>query len=151
MITQTVIFGIFRWFHLVSIIALVGAMIGLRYVAWPTIADQPEEVQRRLLSRMRRPLAGLAWSATLAAIISGTVNLVRALTVPPAPISTWHMIFGIKVLLAFGLFAIALGLSWPSREANMFQRRRRVWLSMGGHLGLLLVALSVALRFLSGK
>lgn len=151
MITQTVIYGIFRWFHLVSAIALVGAMIGLRYVAWPTISEQTEEVQRRLYARMRRPLAGLAWSATVAAIISGTVNLVRALTVPPTPISQWHMIFGIKVLLAFGLFAIALGLSWPSRAENLFQRRRRLWLSMGGHLGLLIVALSVALRFLSGK
>jgi uncharacterized membrane protein len=149
MLAQTLFFAIFRYFHLMAAIIGIGGTFMLRYVVLPSLESQDEEVRQRFHGKARRKLGWIIPGALGVLLISGIVNLLRAFTVaPPLP---YHIIFGIKFLLVLPLFTIAVMLVLPGNPPNRFQRNRRLWLSFNAHLGFLIVALSVALRFLSGK
>jgi hypothetical protein len=77
--------------------------------------------------------------------------VIRASRGAPPPPPAYHVVFGVKFFLALFLFFSALMLVLPSPAPNAFQRRSKFWLTMNAHLGFLIIALSVALRFLSGK
>ena len=151
LVTQSVLFGISRWVHIASIVIAIGGAFALRYFVLPAANELDDSPRARFWESVRRSMFKVIVVAVVLIFVSGLINFFRALkigaTVPP----TYHMIFGIKFLMAMGVFGIALGLVWPSRPANMFQRNRRLWLTMNIHMGLLIIALSAALKFLSGK
>lgn len=150
--TQTVLFAVSRFFHISAAVIAVGGTFMLRYAVLPAIEDQERlNVQADLHSSIRRRLQVIIPVAIGLLLLSGLVNLMRAFMVAPPPPVAYHMILGVKLLLAFGMFGVAMGLVWPSTPPNAIQRKRRMWLSFNVHAGLLLIACSVAMRFLSGK
>lgn len=148
---QTIFYALFRWLHIAAVVVAIGGTFALRYVMLPTINEEEEGRRPMMHQRMRKRLFVLVPIAIGCIIVSGMVNLIRALTVPPAPQPIYHMLFGIKMILAFSLFTFATLLVLPTTPPNRFQRNRKFWLTMNTHLGFLIIAVSVALRFLSGK
>lgn len=148
---KTILYGVFRWLHIAAVAVAIGGSFALRYVVLPAVNEEEESRRAPMHQRMRRRLSVLVPVAIGCILVSGLVNLVRALTVPPAPTPVYHMVFGVKMILAFSLFAFATMLVLPSNPPNRFQQNRKFWLTMNAHLGFLIIAVSVALRFLSGK
>ena len=151
MLLRTLLFGIFRWIHLAAIIVAVGGAFALRYVVLPAVEAQGEAERRQLHGAMRRRQMPITLAAIVLIVLSGSVNLVRALVVAPTPPIAYHIVFGLKLLAALALFTLATLLVLPADPPNALQRNRRRSLGLIVHLGLLIVVLSVALRFLSGK
>lgn len=148
---QTLGFGVARWFHLTAAIIAVGGTFILRYAVLPGLGGLDEASVKQFHGGARQRLWWIVPSAIAVLILSGVINLVRAFTVAPMPPVAYHIILTVKLLGALFLFTGAVGLVFPSAAPNAFQRRRKFWLTMNTHMGLLIVALSVVMRFLSGK
>lgn len=146
MITQTIIYAIFKYLHLIAMATLVGGALILRYVVLPTRARAQSGGDA--FEGMHRVLLWLFGSAAVIALLSGLVNTARAFSVAPMPPVHYHMILGVKMLLALVLFATAILAVLPQAR---WVAQQKLWIGFTSHLGLLLVALSVAMRFLSGK
>jgi len=151
LIGKTVLFGVFRWVHIVAVVTGIGGAFAMRYVFLPAVAEEEESRRVAIQRRARRSLAVIVPTAIGLLVVSGIVNLVRAFTVPPTPPMAYQIVLGVKLLLALALFVFALMLVLPSEPPNAFQRRNRFWLTMIAHLGFLIIALSVTLNILSGK
>lgn len=149
MIEHVVFFGFFRLIHLLAVITVVGGTIMLRYVIMPAMHAQPAEARRPIHEMVQRRLAVIYPTAIGLILISGIVNVVRAYTVAPRPPMVYDMILGVKLLLAFALFIVAFLLVIPGD--NPVQQKRRFWMTFNVHIAVLIVILSVTLRFLSGK
>lgn len=151
LIWQSTFYGLFRWIHIVAVVMGIGGMFAMRYVFLPALAEEEKGRRGAILMRARRKLAVIVPTAIGLLIVTGAINLVRSFKTPPTPPVGYHIVFGVKLILALILFAIALMLALPSDPPNAVQRRAKFWLSMNVHLGFLIIALSVALKFLSGK
>lgn len=149
--TESLLFGVARWIHFVSIAVAIGGAFALRYYVLPAVGELEDLTQARFHERVRKGAFKVVVAAVVLIFLSGLVNLMRALSVGATPPPAYHMIFGIKFLMAMVIFVAAIGLVAPSQSPNMFQRKRRMWLTMNVHLGIVIIAMSVALKFLSGK
>lgn len=148
---QTLLFGIARWAHLVAVVMGIGGAFTMRYVLLPSIHDEDPTIQASVLAQARRCLSVIIPAAVGLLLVSGVINIVRAFAVAPAPPVVYHILLTVKLLAAFALFFFAIMLIVPGDRPNAFQRNPRLWMTMNAHLGFLIMAFSVALRFLSGK
>jgi len=151
LVAHSMFYGIFRWIHLVAVVAVIGPSLVMRYVVLPSAAELDEKPREDFLKRAGRRLLAIVPVAALFLIVSGIVNLVRAVTVAPAPPPSYMILFSIKFILAIVVFVIAGGLAATTRPPNLFNRNPARWHAMVVHLGLVVMALGVALRFMSGK
>lgn len=115
-----------RWVHVTSAIILLGGVIFARCVR-----------QAQLFKEYR----ALASTAIVALLLSGVYNLLTKANTP----KPYHMLFGIKFLLALHVF----GVGWMSTRANVDETTRQRWLSGVALSGLVIVLLSACLRWLS--
>ena len=119
-----------RWLHIASAVTLLGGVLFARQIL--ANAGQLEAVTRS---------AGLFLFAIGGLLLSGVYNLLSKGAVPPG----YHAIFGIKVLLALHVFAVAFLLGRPGADAAKRIRQ------MTGIIisGAVILALSAYLRFLT--
>jgi putative copper export protein len=131
-----VLFVLMRWLHFASMATLVGGIIYGRLVmtsAIATLAPEARDVFDRGAAARYRPLV---LTAIVGLIVSGTYNLLTN----PGHTPKYHMLLGIKFMLALHVFAVGLLVTQPRNP-----RRARM---MTGVLisGLAILALSAYLR-----
>lgn len=116
----------FRWVHIVSAIVLLGGVIFVRILRQPSLMA---------------PFRGAAIVSIGAILASGVYNLLHKASTPPP----YHMIFGVKFLLALHVFAVALIIT---KQGTPDSKRHRL---LGGVVGsgLAITLLSAYLRWLS--
>jgi hypothetical protein len=121
------ILGIFsRWVHVASAIILLGGVIFARSVRH---------------AQLFKEYRALATTAIVALFLSGLYNLLTKANTP----KPYHMIFGIKFLLALHVFGVGL----MSTRANVDETTRQRWLTGVALSGLVVTLLSAYLRWLS--
>lgn len=121
------ILGIFsRWVHVASAIILLGGVIFARSVRH---------------AQLFKEYRALATTAIVALFLSGLYNLLTKANTP----KPYHMIFGIKFLLALHVFGVGL----MSTRANVDETTRQRWLAGVALSGLVVTLLSAYLRWLS--
>lgn len=103
-----------QWLHLLGATTLVGGAI---------------------CGAVRKPLA---WGGVGAMVLSGLWNLIRHFSDKPVQ---YHMVLGVKLLLALHVFAMVILAGMPGREA----RRPRL-LSTAAASGIVILLLSAYLR-----
>lgn len=135
----------FRVLHIASAAALFGGLLYLRQVVAPvaTDAETPEEA----LYRGRRK----AWSlvvmvATTLLLLSGFFNLYNIIAGSEKLPAAYHMLFGIKFLLAMFVFFVAAGTAGKSPMAENMQRRMEFWLNLSLAAVLVIFVLGAAMR-----
>ena len=118
-----------RWLHIVSALTLLGGVLFARQVLRGTAGA---ELVTRFAKTFLAAVGGL--------LLSGLYNLLSKTSVPKG----YHMVFGIKFLLALHVFAMAVLIGRPGVEAAKRHRQ------MTGIVisGALILALSAYLRFL---
>ncbi|HME06292.1 MAG TPA: hypothetical protein VKG25_04545 [Bryobacteraceae bacterium] len=130
-----------RWIHIASVTSLLGSLVYARYILFPALAVLPDASRADLEKRVRSRFRPLAYLLILTTLGSGLYNYLNK---PPVP-SVYHMIIGMKFLLVLHIFAVTL--LYTARGADEAKQKR--WLGGMVISGLVIVALSAGLRFIS--
>jgi hypothetical protein len=145
MTTDLILDIVLRWMHIFAAIAAVGGTIFQRVALLPAVAELPQDVRQRLHDTVRTRWARVVHAAILFLLVSGLVNffgVIRNYDIVPY----YHALFGIKFLLAFGIFFIASMLLGRSETARRFQQNARYWLTVNLLLAVVLVGISGVLK-----
>ena len=138
---------IIRWMHIFGAIMLVGSTIFMRVAYLPAkelsnFAPKPEFVEW-----LRVAWSRLVMLSSGQLLISGLVNFVVVvkhydISKDAFPGNLYHMIFGIKFLIAFVVFFLAAGLSGRSGLAQKLKQREKFWLTLNMVLAILVVCIA---------
>lgn len=123
-----------RWTHIASMTFIVGGALYARLILAPAMAGQKVDLGNRIAAALR-PWMLMAVSALVA---SGLYNLLTKKNLPPG----YHMVFGIKMLLALHVIAVAILLGRPGVDAA----KRNRWTTGIVISGMIVLALSAYLR-----
>jgi len=124
----------------------VGSFIYGRWVLAPSLQVLGEEQRRALLERLAAHLRPLALTTIVALVVTGGYNLYRVLQGGVA--AGYHMVFGIKFLLALHVFGMLFLLSMPP-SGDPARDAKRPRLMLGAAVsGVIVLALGAYLRTL---
>jgi hypothetical protein len=131
-----VIFVVMRWLHLASMATLVGGILFGRLVMTPALGALAPDAAKALGARAAASYRPLVIFAICGLLVSGTYNLLTS----PGHSVTYHMLFGIKMMLVLHVFAVAILITKADNP-----RRARM---MTGVVisGLIILAISAYLR-----
>ncbi len=141
---------VLRWLHIVAAVAAIGGTIFMRVALVPAAAELPADIHKSLAEAIRRRWAKVVMAAILFLLVSGLWNffLINAsfkaagLRIPPL----YHPLFGLKFLLALGIFYIASSLAGRSAATAKFRENAKTWLTVNLVLGILVICISGVLR-----
>jgi hypothetical protein len=124
-----------RWIHIASVTVLLGAVIYARFVVYPALKD--DSIHARIAQHFS------PWILmSLAGIVgSGLYNFLTKSSFPAG----YHMWFGIKMLLALHVVAVAFLLARATGDAA----KRARWMRGVAASGLAIIAISAYLRWIS--
>jgi hypothetical protein len=132
-----------RWIHMTSVVTLIGGFIFARFAVAPALATVAEPERGSLGKKIVGNFRPLLYTILVTAIGSGLYNYLNKPSYPPH----YHMWIGIKFLFALHIFAVAVLYTIPDAE----EVKRNRWLSGMIVSGLIIVAISAYLRWLSLK
>lgn len=106
-----------RWLHFSSMAALIGGFLYGRLAMVPAIASLAPDAGEALGAKAASSFRPVVWAAVGGLLISGVYNL---LTKPHDSV-TYHILLGIKLMLALHVFAVAFLITQPHnpRRARM--------------------------------
>jgi uncharacterized membrane protein len=139
----------FRWIHLLAAITAVGGTIFMRFALIPAASTVLSAEQHGALREaIRVRWSKVVMSAIGLLLISGFINLFRVLSgsIPSPSQGLYHMLFGMKFLLALAIFFIASALAGRSEATRRFRDNARTWLTVNAVLAVILVCISGGLR-----
>jgi hypothetical protein len=125
-----------RWLHIASMTTLLGGIICGRLVIAPAVDGLPAETRDKFWARAAGAFRPLVIASIIGLLLSGTYNLLSA----PGHSPLYHALFGIKILLALHVFAVAILIVKPLNP-------RRVRMMTGTMIsGLIILFISAWLR-----
>jgi len=127
-----------RWIHITSVVTLIGSFIFAKYAVAPALASSPQ-----IGSRIVQNFRPLLYTVLVTILGSGLYNYLTKASYPPF----YHMMFGIKFLFVLHIFAVAVLYSNPGAEES----KRNRWLTGMVFSGLIIIAISAYLRWISLK
>jgi len=136
---------LFRWMHILPAIIAVGGSIFMRFALLPAVTGLPDAERKTFHEAVRSRWAKWVAGAILFLLISGFYNFIwntKTYKLPPV----YQMMFGIKFLLALGVFALASILSGRSGLAQRMRQNPRPWLNLNVTLAIMVVLISGAMR-----
>jgi hypothetical protein len=130
------LYEIMRWLHLASMATLVGGMLFARLVMVRSLEGVAPDAREPLVERAAALYRPFVYTAIGALVVSGTYNLLTN----PGHRPLYHMLLGIKLLLALHVFAVSILIVQPKNP-------RRVRMMTGVVIsGLTIIAISAWLR-----
>jgi uncharacterized membrane protein len=125
-----------RWLHFTSFVTLLGGILYARVVVAPSLARLSKDAAEALESRTAESFRPWMIASVIGLVVSGLYNIVTN----PGHSVKYHMLLGVKLLLALHVFAVAFLIVQPSNP-----RRTRM---MTGALisGLIVIAIAAYLR-----
>jgi uncharacterized membrane protein len=125
-----------RWLHISSVATLIGGMIFGAFVMTAAAGGLSAEARESFLDRAAALYRPLVYAAMAGLLISGSYNI---LTIPGhRPV--YHMLLGVKLLLAMHVFAVAILIGRPHNP------RRGRMMAGAAFSGLAIIAISAYLR-----
>jgi len=131
-----VIYVIMRWLHIASMTTLIGGMIFGCMVMAQAAAGLSPDSRESLMDRAAMLYRPLVFAAMGGLLISGCYNILTNLGHTPL----YHMLLGIKLLLAMHVFAVAILISRPHNP------RRSRMMAGASISGLAIIAIAAYLR-----
>lgn len=132
--------------HLAAAMAAIGGTIALRFIVHPNLKLIEGDSRATFERAIRKRLTMVIHTSILLLLITGLVNVMRAFQTGREPIYT--MLLFAKVLLAVGVFFIAIMLTISGDGTGTFQKHRGAWMLLNIVLGLAVVFLSATIRLL---
>ncbi|HEV7999047.1 MAG TPA: hypothetical protein VGP63_04145, partial [Planctomycetaceae bacterium] len=117
-----------RWIHVSTAIVLIGGTVFMRYVLTPSAEQispaEHDRLRELIMATWRRVVRG----GILLFLLTGFYNyLVVALPQHPHD-KQYHMLMGIKILAALGVFFLAEALVGRSAALAPMRQNRKTWL-----------------------
>ncbi|HMC09997.1 MAG TPA: hypothetical protein VKH44_01855 [Pirellulaceae bacterium] len=142
---------ILRYMHILGAIALMGGTIFMRFALRPIVVGLPPETKVIIHEQVRSRWSKFVMLASLLLLISGITNLALAGRYNFEPVlgmtKGYHMVVGIKLLLALPIFFIAATLTGRSSLAKRFQANAELWMNVNLTLALVMVLIGGVLKF----
>jgi uncharacterized membrane protein len=138
---------ILRYMHILGAIALMGGTIFMRFALRPAVSQLPADAKSTLHEEVRRRWSRFVMLASALLLVSGIANLGLAARYEFKPGMSYHMVVGIKLLLALPIFFIAAVMTGRSDMAKRFQAQGELWMNVNLTLALLMVLIGGALKF----
>lgn len=134
-----------RVLHTASAAVILGGLVYLKYVIAP-LAQGSDDRDEAIYHGRRSAWARLVMIATTFLLLSGFFNLYTILVssedLPPA----YHMLFGVKFLLAMFVFFVASGTAGASPLAVNMRANLDKWLNLALLATLLIFIIAAAMR-----
>ena len=131
-----VLLVLMRWLHISSMATLIGGILYWRLVLEPSLRGLATDAANAVSAKAAAAYRPIVWAAMTSLILSGVFNLMAN----PGHKPTYHMLLGIKILLAGHVFAMAFLITKPINP-------RRSRLMTGAVIsGLTILAISAYLR-----
>jgi uncharacterized membrane protein len=125
-----------RWLHIASMTTLLGGMIFWRLVLARASADMAMAARGPLFERIAAAFRPLVFASIAGLVVSGIINFLMT----PGHSKRYHALFGVKMLLALHVFAVAIVMVQPNNP-------RRTRLATGAMIsGLIILLISAWLR-----
>jgi uncharacterized membrane protein len=140
-----------RYFHVIGAITLMGGSLFLRLGLRPAVRELDTEARQRLHDRLRPRWAHLVMVSSALLLVSGLANLALAGRYEFPPLlglrQGYHLVVGLKFILALPIFFIASLLAGRSPLAKRLQERPEGWMNLALVLALVMVLVGGWLRF----
>jgi len=136
---------IMRWLHLIGAIVAVGGSVFALFVLLPSISGLSEEIRSEVYESVRSRFSKLFMFAITALLISGFYNYLGNEMSRHEGQSAYHILMGIKIMLAMGVFFLGSVLLGRSAAFEGIRRKRKRWMVRNILLALLIVALAAVL------
>jgi uncharacterized membrane protein len=134
-----------RVLHILGAIVLVGGLFYLRMIVAPSVSADSKTSADAWFGGRRGAWAKWVGIATLFLLITGLFNYVHTIKTDDLATS-YHMIAGIKILVALVLIFLASLIAGRSPLADQLRERMMFWLSVCVLIGVLTVILGSVLR-----
>ncbi len=138
--------AVVQWLHISSAVLIIGGLFFAVYVMTPALREAKGEGSAELSTAALKRFRGVIWLGIGTLLLTGIYNLMRALAAGRFDSPVYQHTLETKILLALVLFSVGIGLTVPLPAFNFFSSRRRFFVTLNIHLGLLIVLLSAVLR-----
>lgn len=135
-----------RWLHIMAAMSAVGGMVFLRFALIPAArATLDEAAHAQLRDAIRARWSKVVMAAIAVLLLTGGFNFVYLALPPKINPLPYHPIFGLKLLLALGVFFIASALVGRSPGFAQMRAENKRWLGIALTMAAVIIALSGAL------
>lgn len=138
---------IMRWLHVLGAIMLLGAGIFMRFVLMPSAATLPDDQHKKLRAEVRSRWSKFVHLLVVVLLVTGFYNYLVANKGAHSGQGQYHMLMGIKILLAFGVFFLVSILAGKTSLAQKFQANGKMWMLITVALGVAIVLIAGYLKF----
>ena len=142
-----------RYMHILGAIMLMGGTIFVRFALAPVVAGMDAKTRTELHQQVRSRWSKFVMLSAGLLLVSGIANLVLAARYTYDPVFglSYHMVVGIKFLLALPIFVFASFLAGRSATAQKFQANAVTWMNVNLALALVMVLIGGALKFVGRR
>jgi uncharacterized membrane protein len=135
-----------RWIHVFSAATTIGGVMLIRFALLPAADELPDAARRQLHDGVRARWKMVVHAAIALLLLSGFINFFRSsLGLFPsgsAESKLYNALFGVKFLLAIGVFGLAEVLMGSSPLAEKLRAKAKTWQTVNLVLLVLIVCLS---------
>jgi uncharacterized membrane protein len=133
-----------QWIHVTAAVMGVGGMAFLLFILMPSLEALPPEQREPFAKKVMGRFRWILWSSVLALLVSGLYT-VRLTYWEVAWGKSWTLLT-VKIILAFVVFIIALGLTLPFKLFERVRARQQFWLSIALGAAIAVIFISAYLR-----
>ena len=144
-----------RWMHIFGAVILVGGLCFTRFALLPALADTDDNTREKIQEKIRRKWLPWVIIGITLLLVSGLTNFILFNDTVKSQEwgdgqwmrqTSYHAIFGIKFLLALGVFYFASGLFGRGSGTAWIRNDRMRWLGVTLGLVVAVIMLSSWLR-----
>ena len=137
---------ILRYLHIVMAITLLGGTIFMRFVLLPVTDELAEEDREKTLAAVRAKWSKVVMVAAGFLLISGLFNMAMVMVKYKDVPKTYHMLLGVKILLALIVFFVASVLAGRSEMGKKMRQKGKFWLHVNFVLASTVVLLASVVK-----
>ncbi|WP_146119213.1 hypothetical protein [Blastopirellula marina] len=135
-----------RWAHILPAITLVGGTMFMLIALHPAMQATEFAEKADLKSAIRARWAKVVMISAGLLLLSGVISLGYQAMKYDFPQHYYHMVAGLKMLLALVILYIASLLTGRSANAEKFREKEAFWLKLNAALAIILVLMAGTLR-----
>jgi hypothetical protein len=129
-----------KWLHLLSMIGMLGGTAVAWFVLNPALRDKGDDADAKAIWRSYGILQGVLW---LIVLVTGFFNYYFVM---PTVVGTYHMLLGMKIMLALLMFVLAMLAAHPAPGLEKWTRIKGPWLLVILIMGIIAVGISAHLN-----
>ncbi|MFQ5915696.1 MAG: hypothetical protein ACE5JS_21195 [Nitrospinota bacterium] len=126
-------FIVAKFLHVAAAGITFGGVVVMLWALMPSLGKVDSQAAATLTDLVGRRFRWMIWTVIVFLLGTGIWMIVLVFTVGvPGPL--YHIILGVKILLALVIFAIALGITVPAKGLESMRQSRRRWMIIEVHL-----------------